>query len=586
MWADSLTQRYLFFTGKGGVGKTSLSCAAALQLATMGRRVLIVSTDPASNLDETLQVLLSADPTPVPSVERLWAANLDPEEAAQRYRDRAVNPYRGLLPDATIRNMEEQLSGACTTEIAAFDEFTRLLAGDAVSSEFDHVVFDTAPTGHTLRLLSLPAAWSGFIDTNTTGVTCIGPLSALKQQDALYKQSLETLKDGSRTLVVLVARPDESSLKEAARAAGEMQALEINNQRLLINGLFHTSDPSDAVACALEKQGNEAIAALPAALSVMPTETIPLMPLPIIGLDAIRMLLHPAPDPISSCEAGVFVSTPTDTLDTLVRQIALDGRGLVMTMGKGGVGKTTIAADIACRLADLGHDVLLTTTDPAAHVLAAVGDSRDRLVVERIDPEREVAAYRDEVLSKSGSALDAEGIGVLEEDLRSPCTEEIAVFRAFARAVACAEDRFVVIDTAPTGHTILLLDAAEAYHREVLRTQTDMPAMVKELLPRLRDPRFTRVLIVTLPEPTPVHEASRLQDDLRRASIEPFAWIVNQSFLLSGTQDPLLLARARREISSIAEVGSIAHRYSVLPWTIDAHLLASEPNMEIITVIA
>jgi arsenite-transporting ATPase len=564
MWTDGLTTKYLFFTGKGGVGKTSLSCAAALKLAKEGLRVLIVSTDPASNLDEVLGFALSTAPRPSPDVSGLFAANLDPDAAAAAYRERAVAPFRGILPESALRSIEEQFSGACTTEIAAFDEFTQLLAGEDVAGKFDHIVFDTAPTGHTLRLLSLPAAWTGFIDTNTSGVSCLGPLSALKKQEDLYRASVATLKDAALTTLVLVARADEASLKEAGRAGQELAELGIENQRLLINGVFRASSDKDGVANALERRCCRALQSMPPILQTLPSEQIPLLPGNVIGLAGIEALLTSG-RPALNCAEPILVE-PTDTLDQLVARISADGHGVVMAMGKGGVGKTSLAARIACDLARRGHDVLLTTTDPAAHVLESVRDIPPGLEIACIDPQVVVEEHRAEVLGDRGMELDADALAVLEEDLRSPCTEEIAVFRAFAEAVGQGTDRFVVLDTAPTGHTILLLDAAQAYHREVLRTQTSVSESVMQLLPRLRDPAFTKVILVTLPEPTPVHEAAQLQQDLRRAGITPFAWVVNQSLSASGTQDPILLAKAAQESQSIAEVFALTPRFSVLPW--------------------
>ncbi|MCC6235686.1 MAG: arsenical pump-driving ATPase, partial [Verrucomicrobiales bacterium] len=215
--------------------------------------------------------------------------------------------------------------------------------------------------------------------------------------------------------------------------------------------------------------------------------------------------------------------------------------------------------------------VHLSTTDPAAHVAYTAGNI-EGLEVSRIDPHAETQAYVDQVLATHGQGLDPEARALLEEDLRSPCTEEIAVFRAFARTVALGADRFVVLDTAPTGHTLLLLDATEAYHREIARRASDLPAEVRELLPRLRDPEWSRVLIVTVPEPTPVHEAADLQTDLRRAGIEPFAWVVNQSLAASGTRDPLLAARATGESPFLREVSEQqSSRTVVVPW------MAEEP---------
>lgn len=577
MWADSLREyRYLFFTGKGGVGKTSLSCATAFHLAAQpGKRVLLVSTDPASNLDEVLEQPLGPEPRPVTGIANLWAMNIDPIAAADAFREKAVAPYRGILPEASLRSIAEQFSGACTTEIAAFNEFTRLLT-DATSADFDHIVFDTAPTGHTLRLLSLPAAWTDFIDTSKSGISCVGPLSQLQDQAALYHLSLAALQDEARTMLVLVARADTPSLKEAARSSAELREIGIQNQRLIVNGVFMPADSEDATAIALAQRARKALSEIPEALSRLPMIQVPLLAKPVVGKAVIARLLHGEDlDTIDGVPASSEQLASTRSFASLLEEIAERGHGVILTMGKGGVGKTTLAVSAALHLAERGHEVLLTTTDPAAHLsdtIAGRAESlRGKLSLERIDPALEVEAYRTEVLATVGASLDADGRALLEEDLRSPCTEEIAVFRAFARAVdaGAKAGRFVVMDTAPTGHTVLLLDAAEAYHREVLRTQMEMPESVRTLLPRLRDPNFAHVLVVTLAEPTPVHEAGQLQDDLRRAGIEPFAWIVNQSFAASGTQDPLLRAKANQEIPMIAEVERTAKRMTVLPWRSD-----------------
>ena len=558
--------RVLFFTGKGGVGKTSLACATAVSLADEGRRVLLVSTDPASNLDEVLEVPLSSTPTPVPGAERLFALNIDPEAAARAYRDRVVGPVRGLLPAAVVARMEEELSGACTTEIAAFDEFTRLLADRSTTDGYDHVIFDTAPTGHTLRLLSLPTAWEGFLATNTSGTSCLGPLAGLQQQRAVYQASLATLADPGQTKVVLVARPDSAALTEAERTRGELADLGIRNLHLAVNGTFVASG-ADPIAAALEARGREAIASMPAGLRGLSQSEVPLRPWAPIGVEHVRALLNGREAPPSGAPAAPGrTSCSGSTLAALADELARAGRGVILTMGKGGVGKTTIAAALAAELARRGFPVHLTTTDPAAHVAAAIGDLTGGVRVSRIDAVHETAAYADEVLG-AAAGLDARGRALLEEDLRSPCTEEVAVFRAFARAVAEGEYGFVVVDTAPTGHTLLLLDAAQAYHRQVERTQGTLPDSVRLLLPRLRDPAFARVVLVTLAEATPVHEAMALQDDLRRAGIAPFAWVVNQSFAAVDTDDAVLRARGSREHRYLEEVRQqFDGRIAVTPW--------------------
>ena len=565
--------RHLFVTGKGGVGKTSLACAVAIALADRGRRVLLVSTDPASNLDEVLATPLMRTPCAIKDVPGLDALNIDPEAAAHAYREKVIGPMRGLLPAAALRSIEEQLSGACTMEIAAFDEFARLLGEPTATAAYDHVIFDTAPTGHTLRLMLLPRAWTHFLDANTTGTSCLGPLAGLDAQRGIYEQAMRALADASATTVVLVARAQTAALREAQRTRDELQGVGITHQILVINGTFRATDRSDSTALALESRASNALAAYAPFLATLPHYAVPLRPRDLLGADALRALLKTESSAASAPgEAPILPAFMPAT--ELIGQLAASGRGVIMTMGKGGVGKTTVAAAIAVSLARHGHRVHLTTTDPAAHLAAALDGGLPGLSVSRIDPAVETAAYVAEVMAKQGATLDAETRALLEEDLRSPCTEEIAVFRAFARIVAAGREGFVVLDTAPTGHTLLLLDATEAYHRELGRQARDpgVPEDVLQLLPRLRDPAYTRVLLVTLPEATPVHEAAALQSDLRRAQIEPFGWIINQSFALTPTTDPLLGERARREQPYFEEVvRTHASRTVALPW------LATEP---------
>jgi arsenite-transporting ATPase len=496
----------------------------------------------------------------VPGAQGLFALNIDPEAAAAAYRDRVVGPYRGVLPEAAVNSMEEQLSGACTVEIAAFDEFTKLLGDADATAGFDHIIFDTAPTGHTLRLLKLPAAWTGFIATNTTGTSCLGPLAGLQAQKELYDASLRTLSDAGSTTLVLVSRPEVSALAEADRTRAELAATGVTNQVLFLNGIFVARDQSDPAARALEQRGREALEKIPEGLRRLPAFKVPLLPYAPMGVRNLRAVFT---------EGDRGDAAPP--LAELIDEIEKAGHGVVMTMGKGGVGKTTVAAAIAVELAHRGHRVHLSTTDPAAHLNCTIGTAVPGLSVSRIDPAVETRRYSEQVMAKSAPNLDEHGRALLEEDLRSPCTEEIAVFSAFAQTVARGENEFVVLDTAPTGHTLLLLDATESYHREVSRTSSDMPEAVRRLLPRLRDAEFTRVLLVTLPEATPVHEAARLQKDLLRAGIKPFAWVINQSFSLDGFRDPVLVERGLRELPFIAEVrDELADRFALVSWKPEA----------------
>lgn len=564
--------RFLFFTGKGGVGKTSLSTATAIALADGGQRVLLVSTDAASNLDEMLGVPLSNRPVDVPGVPGLQMLNIDPDTAAEAYRQRVLAQMEAGASEDERSTVREQLSGACTTEIAAFDEFAALLAGEGTPDSFDHVVFDTAPTGHTLRLLSLPKAWTGFLAGNDRGASCLGPHSGLKMQEARFNAALRALSDPALTTVVLVTRPDPRPMQEAARTSEELRQLGLANQRLAINGVFHATAANDPIANAIEALGRQALKEMPDALARLPHDEVPLRAFDTVGLPALRALLQggevTAPAPQAARPA-----LPAEPLSRMADELAAIGHGLIMVMGKGGVGKTTIAAALAVGLVQRGHSVHLTTTDPAAHVADALNGGLDGLKVGRIDPKAETAAYIAKIMATRGKDLDEQGQALLLEDLQSPCTEEVAVFHAFSRVVNEARSSFVVLDTAPTGHSLLLMDATGAYHRQMTRQYEGMANAKHIITPlmRLQDPDTTRVIIVALPEVTPVSQAAALQDDLRRAKIEPWAWVINKSMAATGTTDPLLQARLAGELRQTERIANgLARRTFVLPWLAQA----------------
>jgi arsenite/tail-anchored protein-transporting ATPase len=565
--------RFFFFTGKGGVGKTSIACASAVKLADAGKRVLLVSTDPASNVGQVFGVAIGNAITVIASVANLAALEIDPEAAAQAYRDRIVGPVRGVLPDDVVRGIEEQLSGACTTEIAAFDEFTALLTDSTLTADYDHILFDTAPTGHTIRLLQLPGAWSGFLEQGKGDASCLGPLAGLEKQREQYKAAVDALADAERTRLVLVARAQASTLREVARTHEELADIGLRRQYLVINGVLpEGAIHGDPLAAAVFAREQAAIAALPRVLAALPRDRIALKPFNLVGIDALYRLFDDSEPHADTLPPAEHQPLTAPTLSALVDEIAADGRGLVMLMGKGGVGKTTLAAAVAVELASRGHPVHLTTSDPAAHLTDTLSETLDNLSVSRIDPQAETERYRQHVLQSKGARLDAEGRALLEEDLRSPCTEEIAVFQAFSRIIREAGRKFVVMDTAPTGHTLLLLDATGAYHREVARQMGGKPMNFITPMMQLQDPQRTRVLLVTLAETTPVLEAANLQNDLRRAGIEPWAWVVNNSIASARTRSPLLLQRAANERKEIATVANVhARRHAVVP------MLASEP---------
>ena len=556
--------KYLFFTGKGGVGKTSIACATAVSLADSGKRVLLISTDPASNLQDVFSMKLTNKGTPIPDVPNLVVANLDPIQAAAEYRESVIAPYRGKLPESVIASMEEQLSGSCTVEIAAFNEFSSFITDGKAQQEYDYIIFDTAPTGHTLRMLQLPSAWSNFISESTHGASCLGQLSGLESKKAIYKQAVETLANGNLTTLILVTRPETAPFKEAERASGELSALGVHNQILVVNGVL--TERSDALSSSLYEKQQTALTAMPESLQALSLYMVPLRAYNVTGLSNVRALLNT--DHVTA-HTETLNAAGIPSLNDVIDELAADGKRVIFTMGKGGVGKTTVAAAVALGLAKRGKRVHLTTTDPAAH-LKFVLDETSGVSMSHIDEAEELKKYQSEVLFKArASGMSDEDIAYVQEDLRSPCTQEIAVFRAFAEVVEKANDQVVVIDTAPTGHTLLLLESTQSYNHEIERTKGEIPESVKQLLPRLKS-NETEVVIVTLPEATPFYEASRLEDDLKRAGIAARWWVINQSLYGTNTTNPMLAAKAANEVEWLNRIDEHAHgQFALIAWSAD-----------------
>lgn len=553
--------KYLFYTGKGGVGKTSIACSTAVALADSGKKVFLISTDPASNLQDVFDAELDNKGVSIDGVPGLKVANLNPLQAAAEYRENVIAPYRGFMPESVLNNMEEQLSGSCTVEIAAFNEFSKFITDDTIQDDYDYIIFDTAPTGHTLRMLQLPSAWSNFISENTHGASCLGQLSGLEEKKDMYKKAVDTLANGVLTTLILVTRPEETPLKEVDRASKELATIGVHNQVLVINGLLTYYD--DKISESLYQKQQKALKEIPEALKEVITYTIPLRAYNITGLDHVRGFLTKDYD---IKENGFIKSNNILQLKDVIEDIYRSNKKVIFTMGKGGVGKTTIAAAIALGLADKGKKVHLTTTDPAAHLRYVIQETKN-ITISHIDEQAELKKYQEEVLSKAKETMSKDDLAYVEEDLRSPCTQEIAVFRAFAKVVDKADNQIVVIDTAPTGHTLLLLDSTQSYNQEIKRSEGDIPNSVKKLLPRLRNEEETEVIIVTLPEATPVYEAMRLEEDLKRAEIRARWWIINSSFYQSGSMNSMLSAKATNEIEWINKVDEHTKGYfAVIDW--------------------
>ena len=554
--------KYLFFTGKGGVGKTSTACAIAVALADEGKKIMLISTDPASNLQDVFNTELDNKGVTIKEVPNLVVANFEPEAAAHEYKESVLAPYRGKLPESVIKNMEEQLSGSCTVEIAAFNEFSGFITDEKAAEEFDHIIFDTAPTGHTLRMLQLPSAWTNFISESTHGASCLGQLSGLEGKKENYKNAVENLANKDKTTLVLISRPEISALIEAERASHELQDIGIINQLLVINGVLHEHD--DELSSKIYNIQQEILKNIPEKLKKLEIFEIPLRPYNITGIENIRAFFKNGN--VKYTEEKLNIGY-IPTLSTVIEDLFKNDKKVIFTMGKGGVGKTTIAATIASELAKKGKRVHLTTTDPAAHLKLVIDESYG-ITISSIDEKKELERYSEEVLSKAKETMTEDDIAYIEEDLRSPCTQEIAVFRAFAEIVERSENEVVVIDTAPTGHTLLLLESTQSYNKEIERTQGETPDSVKKLLPKLKDDKLTEVIIVTLAEATPFYEAKRLQEDLNRADIFSKWWVINSSFYATNTTNETLKAKASNEVQWINKINEVSSgNLAVIKWT-------------------
>ncbi|OGP34394.1 MAG: hypothetical protein A2X88_03850 [Deltaproteobacteria bacterium GWC2_65_14] len=556
---------YTFFSGKGGVGKTTMAAATAVRMAESGKRTLIVSTDPASNLSDVFERPIGHRIAEI--VPNLFAMEIDPDAATEEYRERVIGPMRGVMPPDVMKVLEEQFRSACTVEIASFDRFTGFLG----ETDFDAVIFDTAPTGHTIRLLELPVDWSRHIEESAqgSGQTCIGPVSSIQGSKEKYDRAVAAMRDPERTEFVLVCRPEATSVSETVRAHDELSALGIGNFRVVVNGIY-PEDAGEPFARLASRQ-REQILALAKALPYFRRE-VRLQAGEVKGFDSLRKFAEIAFDGRLVSLEGQFVggtdfkgfSDPADLSELL--SVRNGGRMVVLT-GKGGVGKTVAACAVAVRMAGEGQKTLLVTTDPAAHIGQVLSvEVTDRILpaagypglsVARIDQKASVEAYKERILAQARSSGHSEEmLAAVKEELESPCTEEMAVFEEFSRMVERDDFAYVVFDTAPTGHTLRLLELPYDYARQVemmvsIRKGDPAAGEAREkldaLVRHLKDRDRCIFLLVLYPEYTPVFEAKRASEDLREAGIDVQGVIANFVLEEKDCTTPFVTSRFRMQ---------------------------------------
>lgn len=578
----------IFFSGKGGVGKTTMACATALHYAGQGRKTLLVSTDPASNIADVLEQPIGYAIVPVAGAENLWATEIDPDQAAEEYKARLLDPYRAFMPKDILASLEEQLSGPCTVEVAAFDRFIDFMDAD----EYEVVVFDTAPTGHTLRLLALSVDWSKYIEVAAqgSGQTCLGPVQAIQGAKDKYDQATALLKDPAETQFVFVMRPDALSVYETLRAAGELAGQGILPGRLIANGVLPAEAGSDGDVEVRRAEQEARIAEAQIGLS-LEAQRVRLRPEEVKGIPALRALAEElyegARPPLLSADETLTseANLPSPDLERLLIPSFGRTKAFFFT-GKGGVGKTTVSCVFALELARRGYKTLLVTTDPAAHlgrvldvpVGAEPHPVADNLTAVHIDQVKAFEEYKARVLEEAASIVSEDMLKVTAEELDSPCTEEMAAFDKFARYFEDESYDFIVLDTAPTGHTLRLLDLpfqyaqqtalAAAGAQEGASPHRAASARFQKLIARLRDPSLTTFAFVFYPEATPILESYRAFVDLKAAGIGAQFVVANMVLSAAQANGPFMRRRRAMQQRYLGE----AYRRFGLPVLVLPHL--------------
>ncbi len=540
--------KFYFFSGKGGVGKTTMSAASAVYYAKQDKKTLIITTDPASNLADVFEQPIGHKITPIKGIEKLFAMELDPDVATAEYKERTLSPLKGLIPEASFAVLEEQLNSPCTAEMAAFDRFTDFLG----VSDFEIVIFDTAPTGHTLRLLELPVEWSGVIEKaandGTGGQTCIGPAAALAQSKSKFDRAISAMRDPKQTTFIFVLRPEVTPLYEAKRSINELLKLGIKSQELIVNGMYPKSACDNPFMLRRFAKQQEFLQKIKDSFSI-PVTLMELEAEEIKGKDLLfstgrKLYDKPLslkdynPERIESTKDGVIKDFPKIDENVLKLLTPRNGnRRTIFFAGKGGVGKTSVSAATALWIANKGYKTLLLTTDPASH-LGQIFETeiKDKPVeyvknlwITHIDSLKATQDYKENILSEARIKYDKQRVLAIEEELDSPCTEEMATFEKFIELATLKDYQIIVFDTAPTGHTLRLLEMPVDWNKQLeIKTfvstgETEVDKVTKsrfkEVIDMMQDKDKTTFSFVMYPESTPIEEATRAMKELETINV-------------------------------------------------------------------
>jgi arsenite-transporting ATPase len=552
--------QYIFFSGKGGVGKTTMAATTALYQSKKGQRTLLVSTDPAGNLGDIFERKVGMETVQV--APDLFLAQMDSDAITNAYKNKMLEPLSAILEGAVLEQVKEEFNGGCTVEIATFDKFTDFLGDET----YDLIIFDTAPTGHTLRLMTLPNEWDKYIKKSAEGKgqTCIGPVSQIEGSRQKYAHAVSMLQDASRTTVYLVSRPEKTSVYESMRAKSELERTGIHNFHMIINGVYPNHSSLTGIFGSIAENQKQYVQELRSLFPETVSE-VPLLQSEVKGVKNISLLGEIAFD---HKEAIIHVDFPNkvpfngfSAPELLSRLIGkkTDNRIIILT-GKGGVGKTVTACTLAVKMAEKGK-TLLFTTDPAAHIGQVLETEVNHIPVNiagglwavNIDQKTAVEEYRRKIMDDARtSGYNDELLASLEEELESPCTEEIAIFEQFANLLNEPGWDYFVLDTAPTGHTLRLLELPFEYKKQLdmklkgNTTATDNSqanTKIEALIKRLKNPEQASFLLVAYPEFTPIHESHRAMKDLERVGINVQGIFLNHILQRSDCQNGFAMDR-------------------------------------------